>query len=32
MWMSDDFIIFITLIVTVIGVVLWDMKKNGDWK
>jgi hypothetical protein len=31
MWTFDDYI-FITIIVTVIGVVLWDMKRNGDWK
>jgi len=31
MWMSDD-IIFIIIMVTVIGVVIWDMKKNGEWK
>jgi len=31
MWMSDD-IIFIIIMVTVIGAVIWDMKKNGEWK
>jgi len=31
MWTYND-IIFITVIVTVVGIVLWDMKKNGDWK
>jgi hypothetical protein len=28
--MSEDFIIFIIVIVTVIGIVLWDMKRNGE--
>jgi hypothetical protein len=31
MWTYNDFI-FITFIVVVIGAVLWDMKRNGDWK
>jgi len=31
MWTYND-IIFITVIVTVVGIVLWDMKRNGDWK
>jgi len=31
MWTYND-IIFITFMVVVIGVVLWDMKRNGDWK
>ena len=26
---SND-LIFITIIVTVIGIVIWDMKRNGD--
>jgi hypothetical protein len=30
MLMSEDFIIFIIVIVTVIGIVLWDMKRNGE--
>ena len=30
MWMSNDDIIFITVIVVVIGLVIWDMKRNGD--
>jgi len=29
MWMSDEFI-FITFMVVVIGIVLWDIKKNGE--
>ena len=32
MWMSDDLIISITVIVVVICVVIWDMNKNGEWK
>jgi hypothetical protein len=31
MWMSDDFI-FITFLVVAVGAVLWDMKRNGEWK
>lgn len=32
MWMSEDLIISITVIVVVICLVIWDMKKNGEWK
>jgi hypothetical protein len=31
MWTYNDYI-FITFIVVVIGAVLWDMKRNGDWE
>ena len=31
MWMSDE-VIFFTFIVIVIGAVIWDMIRNGDWK
>jgi hypothetical protein len=29
MLMSEDFIIFIIVIVAVVGIVIWDMKRNG---
>jgi len=29
MWTYND-IIFITVIVVVVGIVLWDMKRNGE--
>jgi hypothetical protein len=29
MWTLND-LIFITVIVVVIGLVIWDMKRNGD--
>jgi hypothetical protein len=31
MWTYND-LIFITVIVVVVGIVLWDMKSNDDWK
>jgi len=31
MWTYND-IIFITIMVVVICLVIWDMKRNGDWK
>jgi hypothetical protein len=30
MLMSEDFIIFIIVIVAVIGIVIWDIKRNGE--
>jgi len=30
--MTKEFIIFVTIVVTVIGVVIWDMIRNGEWK
>jgi len=30
MIMTVDIILFITLIITVVGIVLWDMHKNKD--
>jgi len=27
---SVDFIIFVTIIVVVVGIVIWDMKRNGE--
>jgi hypothetical protein len=26
----EDLIIFVTVIVVVVGIVIWDMKKNGE--
>jgi hypothetical protein len=31
MWTYNDFI-FVTVIVVVIGLVIWDMIRNGEWK
>jgi len=30
--MTKEFIIFVTVTVVVVGIVIWDMKKNGEWK
>jgi predicted small integral membrane protein len=29
MWTFND-LIFVTIIVVVVGIVIWDMKKNGE--